>query len=159
MLSAAEKTVFQAFVNFCPDFAGVRVKCEEGPDPPDYICTDETGKRIGVELGEWLNEQQMKRSKERERLEDSYCAVLRSEVEDPPPNIEWVWLYEKSGTRLAAPDAELFKTEAYRCVRLTQVGRPILIEMTPKGTPSAILRSTRCWGSIWRGSTSGLGDV
>ena len=116
MLSAAEKTIFQAFVNFCPNFAGARVKCEEGPNPPDYICTDETGRRIGVELGEWLDEQQMKRSKERERLEESYCSVLRSEDQDPPRNIEWVCLYEKSGRRLPATDAALFKTEVYRCV-------------------------------------------
>jgi hypothetical protein len=59
----------------------------------------------------------MKRGKERERLEDSYCAALRSEDEDPPRNIEWVSLYEKAGTRLPANDAEVFKMEAYRCVR------------------------------------------
>jgi hypothetical protein len=117
MISAAEKAIFEAFVKFRPDFAGKKVVCEAGPDPPDYICANEAGARIGVELGEWLNEAQIRESKERERIEDSYCSVVKSEDEASPPNIGWVYFNQKDLVSLAPSDAPTFKTELYQCVK------------------------------------------
>ncbi|MGA8154358.1 MAG: hypothetical protein WB952_25670 [Terriglobales bacterium] len=124
MLSAGEKAIFESFTKFYPNFAGAKVKCEDGPDPPDFICAEESGLRVGVELGEWLNEQQTRESKERERLEDSYCSVLKSEEEEPPRNIGWVYLNSKPGLRLGAEDAVAFKAEFYECIKQTDTGWP-----------------------------------
>lgn len=124
MLRPAEKTIFEAFAKFYPEFAGTKVKCEDGPDPPDYICVDEGGRRVGIELGEWLNEQQTQESKERERLEDSYCSVIRSEEEEPPRNIGWLYLNNKAGLRLSANDGAVFRAELYTCVKEVDDGWP-----------------------------------
>jgi hypothetical protein len=117
MLRPAEKIIFESFVNFSPEFAGRPVKCEEGPDPPDYICVDDAGNRIGVELGEWLNEQQTRESKERERLENSYCSVIKSEEQEPPHHVGSVYLSTKLGLRLDADDRVGFKGELLQCIQ------------------------------------------
>lgn len=59
MARPEEKLVFKAFREAAPNFAGRAVTCDEGPDPPDFVCLDSVGKRVGVELGEWLKEAQV----------------------------------------------------------------------------------------------------
>ncbi len=55
-----ERALFAAFLNVDPEFAGERLadwhQPEDERDFPDIIGTSVTGRRIGVELGEWLNE-------------------------------------------------------------------------------------------------------
>jgi hypothetical protein len=117
MLRPGEKTIFEAFTRTCPNFAGRKVKCEVGPDPPDYVCVDELGRRVGLELGEWLHEQQTRESKKQERLEESYCSVIKSEEENPPKNLGWVLLEAQPHLRLGEGDSEAFRAEIYQCVR------------------------------------------
>jgi hypothetical protein len=72
-----------------------------GNDPPDILCTDEAGKRIGVELGEWINEKQMSESKRREAMENSYRAAVRSRDVPHPDKIGMVHFGVKSADRIA----------------------------------------------------------
>ncbi len=69
-----------------PDFAGGAVVWFPGNDPPDILCIDPVGKRIGVELVEWLNEEQIRTSVEEQRLESSYLDAIRSQDVHPPEN-------------------------------------------------------------------------
>jgi hypothetical protein len=117
MVSAGEKSIFQAFLDTCPDFAGRRLQCEPGADPPDFLGTDATGKRVGIELGEWLHPDQMAASKAREREEESFTNVLRSEERDPPENILFVVMGKEGGVALRDGDADQFRTEAFACVQ------------------------------------------
>src|SRR5262245_27526706 len=96
-----EKIVFEKFIANRPDFAGSPVSWEEGDDPPDVLCKDGTGKRIGVELAEWLNEDQMQASRLRESIESSYDEALQSKKTAPPANVGQVWLSRKKEIRLS----------------------------------------------------------
>lgn len=57
-----EAGIFASFLDAAPDFAGELIadwKHNEN-DSPDIVCTDRLGDRIGVEMTEWLHEQQIR---------------------------------------------------------------------------------------------------
>jgi hypothetical protein len=66
-----EKIIFAAFYELQPDFAGEPIEDWKlaDCDPPDIVCTAVSGKRIGVELGEWLHFGEMEAGKLREAME------------------------------------------------------------------------------------------
>jgi len=66
-----EKIIFAAFYELQPDFAGEPIEDWKlaDCDPPDIVCTAVSGKRIGVELGEWLHFGEMEAGKLREAIE------------------------------------------------------------------------------------------
>ena len=55
-----EAGIFASFLDAAPDFAGARIAnwIHNRNDSPDILCTDSTGSRIGVEMTEWLDEEQ-----------------------------------------------------------------------------------------------------
>ena len=110
----AEATNFEAFKLAYPNFAcRPVVSAEWGGDPPDFLCLDALGNRIGVELVQWVNECQMAASKARFKLEDSYRLAIRSSTVQPPANIGLVFIYANDNTILAPQDAGAFRKELY----------------------------------------------
>ena len=117
MLRDEEKLVFAAFLRTVPNFVDSPIeRWESGQDPPDVLCIEKWGRRIGVELANWLDEEQMAASIERERLEHSYLEAIRSEEVAPPENIGLVWLSERLDTRLQQIDAESFRKELFELI-------------------------------------------
>jgi hypothetical protein len=55
-----EAGIFASFLEAEPGFAGARIAHWEHNrnDSPDILCTDATGSRIGVEMTEWLDQEQ-----------------------------------------------------------------------------------------------------
>jgi hypothetical protein len=55
-----EVGIFASFLEAAPDFAGARIAnwVHNRNDSPDILCTDLTGSKIGVEMTEWLDEEQ-----------------------------------------------------------------------------------------------------
>jgi hypothetical protein len=116
MVSAEEIAIFEAFRATFPNFAGRELKCVPGADPPDFVGTDGANKRLGIELGEWLNPQQMAVSIARERQKDSFMNALNSEEVEPPKNIGMVWIGKQERVALRAEDAVQFRKEIFACV-------------------------------------------
>jgi hypothetical protein len=115
----AEAANFEAFKGAHPNFAGrPLVAIQWGGDPPDVLCLDRPGKRIGVELVQWVNERQMAASKARFKLEDTYRLAIRSSYEQPPANIGLVFIYAKDKTLLAQKNVTVFRKELYDFVAL-----------------------------------------
>jgi hypothetical protein len=113
----AERANFDAFRSAHPDFASrALVTCETGGDPPDILCVDEAGGRIGVELVQWINEEQTALSKERFKAEGSYTQVIRSWEAQPPEHIGFVFISAKEKTMLRPADTAVFRTELYAFV-------------------------------------------
>lgn len=113
-----EEANFRAFLETQAGFAGRPIKdWQRGGDPPDVLCLDSNGERIGVELMQWVNEQQMAVSKARYALEESYLRIIRSPDESPPENLGLIWLRAKDRTRLDPTRATEFREELYGCVR------------------------------------------
>lgn len=116
MVSAGERTIFEAFVAAHPNFAERKLACSPGADPPDFVGTDPEGKRVGIELGEWLNEEQMRTSVARERKKDSFMNAVKSEEVEPPTNVGMVWMGRRAAVTLHAEDADHFQKEIFACV-------------------------------------------
>lgn len=113
-----EKPVFEAFLKALPGFAGRPIaEWRQGANPPDVLCIDGTGSRIGVELGEWLNEAQMRANKSREHLENSYLSAVRSAELAQPDHIGVVWLGPKADVELRPENGERFRDELEKCIR------------------------------------------
>src|SRR5215467_3819428 len=63
-----ERVIFEAFYRAAPDFAGCIIdewKLSLPNDSPDILCIADNARRIGVELAEWLNEEQMREAMRR----------------------------------------------------------------------------------------------
>jgi hypothetical protein len=116
VISAEETTIFKSFAEVRPDFAGRELTCGPGADPPDFVGTDAAGKRVGIELGEWLDKQQMAISVARERQKNSFLNALKSEEIDPPKNIGLIWIGKAERLALRDEDAKAFRDEMYKCV-------------------------------------------
>jgi len=113
----AEAANFQAFELAHPNFAGRPLDgIQWGGDPPDVLCLDAPGQRIGVELVQWVNERQIAVSKSRYKIEDSYHHVIRSSYVQPPRNIGLVFIYAKDRTPLPPENAAAFRDELYKFV-------------------------------------------
>lgn len=113
----AEAANFDAFREAYPNFAGrTLVNIQRGADPPDFLCLDELGKRVGVELVQWINEQQTGPSKERYRLEESYRRVILSTYVQSPKNIGMIFIFAKDGTEISRSDSTVFHNELYKFV-------------------------------------------
>lgn len=113
----AEAANFAAFLDACPNFAGRPLAdIQRGGDPPDFVCLDGMSKRVGVELVQWINEEQTGPSKRRFNLEGSYTSVIRSVYVVPPKYIGMVFIDAKDGVFLAPYDAAAFRHELYKFV-------------------------------------------
>jgi hypothetical protein len=111
---AAEAANFEAFRLAHPNFAGRSLATIRwGGDPPDILCLDASGNRIGVELVQWVNERQMVSSKALYKMEDSNRLAIQSSYMEPPANIGLVLIYAKAKTMLAPKDAAAFRSELY----------------------------------------------
>lgn len=117
MLRTEERLVFRAFHGSCPNFADRPVSWQDGADPPDVLCVDSSGQRIGVELGEWLNEDQIRSNKRLERWQDSYLRAIRSQDAEPPQNVGFVWVGPKADVHLPVADASTFRQELLTYIR------------------------------------------
>jgi hypothetical protein len=108
-----EAKVFAQFKDQTPEFAGAPVTCSPGPNPPDFICVDETGYRIGVELSEWLDEDQIARERPQYRRESEFLEAINSREVSPPKHIGNICIFETEGLRLHANEAADFRKQLY----------------------------------------------
>jgi hypothetical protein len=112
-----EAANFAAFIETYPNFAGRPiVAIKRGADPPDFLCLDGSEKHLGVELVQWINEQQTGASKRLFKLKESYTSIIRSTYEQPPKHIGMVFIDVKDGISLAHADAAAFRDEVYKFV-------------------------------------------
>lgn len=108
-----EKKVFDQFITISPTFAGRPVTCSIGANPPDILCIDSGGQRIGVEMSEWVDEEQIAREKPQYQREEALLKVIDSKSVPPPKNIGVVTFFEQEGLRLRPSDAKQFRDELY----------------------------------------------
>jgi hypothetical protein len=113
---AEERAVFQGFLNAAPMFAGAAVSSwsSSNQQPADIECDLVGGRRVGVQLTTWLDEQQMSEAKRDECIEMSLRPAL---VPPPPNNTEHffsIFVYAKA--RLRSADAHGFRTELLQLI-------------------------------------------
>ena len=115
--AAVELKVFNKFRDAFPKLGIHSFKCAPGPNPPDFICVAAGGARIGVELSEWLDEQQIAHQRPQYQREHEFLRLIDSRSVEPPTNIGNIWVFEHEGIRLRPADSEEFKKQLYAFVR------------------------------------------
>ena len=116
-----EKAIFEAFLQIEPTFAGEEIADWKQPadekEFPDVICTSTSGRRIGVELAEWLNEGEIQAAKGLERLQESFRAAVGEQGPNNTENIYLVWLRPKPQAKIKSADVGEFRDELFACLR------------------------------------------
>jgi hypothetical protein len=112
----AERMLFEVFLETNPDFAGESIRdwTQPGQDPPDILCITVSGRRIGVELGEWLNQGQMTEAKGREMIQNSILAAIGNQPDNNLENIYYAWMHPRQRARVKPEDMDKFRSEILR---------------------------------------------
>jgi hypothetical protein len=108
-----ERAAFEQFVQLVPHFAGHPVSWQPGADPPDVLCTSGT-RRIGVELGEWLDEWQIAHWKTEERETESYSTIMWRAKTIALSQLNEVWMVPLR--RLESDNAAAFDREFFEFI-------------------------------------------
>jgi len=118
---AHEKAIFEAFLRAAPEFAGEEIAEWEQPADknvfPDVICRSTSGRRVGVELGEWLNEAEIQAAKSMEGIQASILAAVGEQGQNTTENIHLVWLLPKPKVRIKPSDVGHFQHQLFECIR------------------------------------------
>ncbi len=116
-----EKAIFEAFRRVCPDFAGESIQGEakqpaDETEFPDVICTTVSGKRIGVELGQWFNEEELRTAKSMERIQNSVLDAIGPQGNNETDNIYVVRPEPKVKARVKSEDKAAFRKEIFQYI-------------------------------------------
>jgi hypothetical protein len=114
-----ERAIFEAFLRVAPDFAGEQIvewkQPEDEREFPDIVCTCASG-RVGVELGEWLHEDQIRAAKGREHIQKSILRAVGEQGENQTNNIHAIYLFPKPKARIKPTDAASFRSQLFRYI-------------------------------------------
>lgn len=111
-MKSEERVLFETFIAVHPEF----LECKswaEGSEPPDVIITDNSGRRVGVELTEWLIESQTGTSIRHEEQKYERLNALDTENHAPAKNFAYVQLWFRHDTRFSERHRERFRHEFY----------------------------------------------
>ena len=113
MLTDEEKEVWRGFLAAEPGFAGDAIgSAIDGSDPPHILCVTASGKKVGVEVARWGEQEQTSWRKARESFEDSYLRIIESASHARPERIGWVWLHPRD-REVKPKDVSQFREELY----------------------------------------------
>jgi hypothetical protein len=113
-----EANLFRFFLDLEPLFVGEPIAKWSQPttDPPDVLCVTASGKEVGVELGSWIDQQQMDRRKQRERIETDILKAIGKQ-QDNPTRFKFVWLHPRDTVRMHEINTIEFRHELFALVR------------------------------------------
>lgn len=83
---------------------------------PDVICLTEPGRKIGVELKSWLNEEQIAEMRGRERIEENILDAIRQQSQNHTRHIGFIWLSARE-RKLDGRDADPFREQMFELIR------------------------------------------
>lgn len=97
--SDRERRIFKAFLRIEPESTGEPLaKWEQHHDEndfPDSQAVSVSGRRVGVELGKWLHQQDIQAAKAKEVLEASILIAIGEQGPNRTQHIRYVWLHPK----------------------------------------------------------------
>src|SRR5207245_232676 len=99
-----ERLVFQALLSVDPQFLGEDLaEWSQPPDErdfPDVTGATVSGRRVGVELGEWLNEGETAHSISTERAQGAMLAAVGPQRPNVTRHVGHVWLGRRPGAKV-----------------------------------------------------------
>src|SRR6266536_4524693 len=130
----SERASFECFIEACPKFADelirnweeicdwYRITGQQRPEPPDHdrpdiICVTESGRKIGVELKAWINEEQIAKAKLQAMFEENILrAIGRPLPSNDTTHLRGVVLKGRA-RRFNKQDSEEFKNQLFELIR------------------------------------------
>ena len=82
----------------------------------DIVCITTSDRRIGVELVEWLNQEEMCNAKGMERIQDSILSAVGKQPDNTTENIYFICLFPTPKARVKPADEALFRRELFRYI-------------------------------------------
>ena len=127
-----EKAIFASFLRACPDFASEPIvewevvdewynkRALDPPPPPfdkrpDVIAITESGKKIGIELKNWINQDQIDEAKKEEKTRDAILKAIGPQQSNETKHIGYVRLWARQ-EKLLPRDAEEFRKQIFALV-------------------------------------------
>ena len=127
-----ERAIFASFLRACPNFAGELLKewdvvdewyAKRELDPPahpfdkrpDVIAVTDSGKRIGVELKSWINQEQIAAARKTERIQENIRKAIGEQGTNETRHIGQVWLSAKQ-LRFDSGDAAHFREQLFALI-------------------------------------------
>lgn len=127
-----EKLIFDSFLKVCTNFAEEPIKewdvvedwyvkrLLDSPAPPfdkrpDVICITSSGKKIGVELKNWLSREQIAEARKQERIQDNVLKAI-GEAQNDTKHIREVWL-DAEQIRFDAREAPAFREQLLKLIK------------------------------------------
>jgi len=131
-MMANEKLIFEAFLKACPDFAGEPIKewdvvnewyvkrslatpANPFNERPDIIAVKDSGKKIGIELKSWVNQEQITKARKQERIQDNILKAIGNQPPNHTNNVSHIWLNAKQ-VRFDQHDNEGFRREVFELI-------------------------------------------
>ena len=111
-----ERRIMEAFVDVIPEFAGepiaswdlTAIRC----DPPDVICLTASSQRVGIEIAQWANREEMRGVNSRQRREGRIVKALKPLFK---ADLGFTVYFRASMEKLESNDYEAFR-EAFVCM-------------------------------------------
>lgn len=127
-----EKAIFASFLRACPNFADEPIKewdvvddwyAKRALDPPpppfdkrpDVIALTASGKRIGVELKSWINQEQIQAARKQETIETQILTAVGEQPQNETKNVGFVRLSAKQ-KRFLKGDAAEFRKQIFALI-------------------------------------------
>ena len=118
-----EAAIFAAFLKLKPDFCDEAIVEWKQPadekDFPDITCTTKSKTKVGVEIGEWLNEEQLTRAEGMERTQEALLKAIGPQGENNTDNVYFVWLHQPPRARMRSDDVEKLREELRKLITET----------------------------------------
>jgi hypothetical protein len=115
-----ERAIFEASLRVAPDFAGEKIvewkQPEDERDFPDVVCICASGRRVGIELGEWLHEEQIRAVKGKERIQKTILGAVGEQGENHTKNIYAIYLFPKAKAHIKPADAASFRSQLFHYI-------------------------------------------
>jgi hypothetical protein len=116
-----EENIFAAFLRVSPDFLGEKVVDWEQPEDekefPDVICKTESGRRVGVEIGEWLNQEEFSARIVITRLQRSFLDAIGEQGENQTNNIGVIVLSPAGKKPIKPADIIDFRSQLFSYIK------------------------------------------
>lgn len=127
-----ERTIFASFLKTQPEFAGepiedwdvvgdwYRKRALQPPLPPfdrrpDIICVTSSGRKIGVELKSWVNQDQITKARKHERIQENILNAIEPQPQNETNHIGYIWMTAKQ-VSFDKSDAATFRQQMFELI-------------------------------------------
>lgn len=127
-----ERLIFHSFLKVCPKFAdepiaewdvvhewyakrGIEPPAKPFDQRPNIIAVTTCGKRIGVELKDWVNREQISEARKQERIQDNILKAIGKQPPNETKHIGYIWLNAKE-VRFDQLEVEEFRKQIFALI-------------------------------------------